>query len=265
MKTTFSLCPLALCMGISLLAYPADAALAQGAAPQPVNAASALAQLSTAFSGPHVVHSVQLSGTAGWYAGSLEDSGTASLTASSDGSAQMQLALDATGQVTETQTGTGLGAQCQWSGADGVSHAVDAGNCLRSALWFLPALSLQPSALSSQQVFADLGMGTVGSGETVYHHLQGQIVPSGSAPSSQVLSELIQRTTTDIGLDPASSLPAVLAYSVHPNNGAQLSIAIEIHYSDYQAVSGVQVPFHIQRYVNGALQLDILVSSATVN
>lgn len=72
-------------------------------------------------------------------------------------------------------------------------------------------------------------------------------------------------STTDIGLDTVSLLPAVLAYSVHPDNGAPVSIAIEIHYSDYRTVSGVQIPFHIQRYVNGFLQLDILVSSAAVN
>jgi hypothetical protein len=61
-------------------------------------------------------------------------------------------------------------------------------------------------------------------------------------------------------------LPAVLAYTVHPDNGAQgVTIAIEVHYSDYRTVNGVQVPFLIQRYVNGSLQLEISVSSAQIN
>lgn len=75
----------------------------------------------------------------------------------------------------------------------------------------------------------------------------------------------MQQSTTNLGLDPVSLLPAVMTFSVHPDNGAPSSIAIEIHYSDYHSVSGVQIPFHIQRYVNGSLQLDILVNSAQIN
>jgi hypothetical protein len=254
-----------ICLGVSLVSISTEATQAQGASPQAGNAASALAQLAAAFSGSLTVQSVQLSGTAAWYEGSLEDSGTVNLTSAANGSSQMQLSLATTGQITETQTGTGSSATCQWSGEDAVVHSVDLGNCWRPALWFLPPLSLQPSVLSNEQAITDLGEGTVGSGETVYRHLQGQITPSGSWPSSNALSELISRTTTDIGLDPTSFLPAVLAYSVYPNSGAPVSIPIEIYYSDYHAVAGVQIPFHIERYLNGSLQLDIHVSSATVN
>ncbi len=253
------------CLALSLFTIPTEATHAQGAAPQAVNATGALAQLSTAFSGRLVVRKVALSGTATWYAGSLEDFGTVNLTATDDGSSQMQLTLDTTGAITETQTGKGSSARCQWSGKDGVSHPVDTGNCWRPVLWFLPAFSLQPSVLSNDQALADLGEGTVGSGEVVYHHLQGQILPSGSPSSSKAINEWIQRSTTDIGLDPTSSMPVALTYSVHPNDGAPVSIPIEVRYSDYHAVDGAQIPFHIERYVNGALQLDILVSSASIN
>jgi hypothetical protein len=78
-------------------------------------------------------------------------------------------------------------------------------------------------------------------------------------------SNLAQQSTTDLGLDPTTLLPTVLAYTVCPDNGAQVKIAIEIHYSNYQPVDGVQVPFHIQRFVNGSLQLDILINSAQIN
>jgi hypothetical protein len=66
-------------------------------------------------------------------------------------------------------------------------------------------------------------------------------------------------------VDPVSFLPAVLSYSIRPDNGAPISIAIEIHYSNYQAINGVQIPFTIQRYVNGSLQLEVDVTSAQVN
>jgi hypothetical protein len=249
------------------LAFPLRS-VAQGAppaSPLTANASSALAQLYAAFSGSHAVHSVALSGEATWYAGSLEDSGPITLTAADNGSAQMQMDLAATGQITESQTGLGSGAQCYWSGKDGVVHSVDAGDCWRPALWFLPPLFLQPSVLSNEQLLVDLGAGTVGTGETVYHHVQGQIVPSAASTPSRGLRALAQRTTADIGLDPTSSLPVVLVYSVHPNGGAHIPVSIEIHYSDYRAVAGVQIPFHIERYVNGSLQLDIQLSAASAN
>jgi hypothetical protein len=66
-------------------------------------------------------------------------------------------------------------------------------------------------------------------------------------------------------LDTVTLLPAVLTYSLHPDNGAQFEIAVEVHYSDYRAVNGVHIPFLIQRYVNGSLQLEIRVSSAEIN
>ncbi len=57
----------------------------------------------------------------------------------------------------------------------------------------------------------------------------------------------------------------VLAYSVQPDKGPATKIAIEIRYSDYRAVNGATIPFHIQRYVNGSLQLDIQISSAQIS
>jgi hypothetical protein len=259
MSTSSYARPSILFLGIALLAYTPALAHGQGG----TSASNALAQLSSAFSGGQVVHTIQLSGTAAWTAGSLQDSGTVSLTATAGAASQLQLQLDTTGQRTETQTGAGLNASCQWSGADNAPHSVDLGNCWRPDLWFLPALSLQPSLLPSYLGIVDLGVGTVGFTSNAYRHLQSQLV--FTSLTSQLSSNLAQQSTMDLGLDPVTLLPAVLAYTVHPDNGAQVQIAIEIHYSNYQTVNGVQVPFHIQRYVNGALQLDILLNSAQIN
>lgn len=200
-------------------------------------------------------------GSAVWHSGSLEDNGTVTLTASADGSSQMQLQLDATGPKNETQSGSGWTAKCQWSGADGVAHEIDFGECLRPT-WFLPALSLQLSSASSDMGAADLGTSTVGSGANLYRHVQSQVVLSNLP--IETAKRLAQRSTTDLGIDPTSILPAVLTYSVNPDKGST-PVAFEIHYSDYRPVDGVQIPFHIQRFVNGSLQLDILVSSVQIN
>jgi hypothetical protein len=227
------------------------------------SASGVLGQLSAAFSSGQVIQSVQLTGTANWYAGSLTDSGTVNLTASTVGSSQMQLALATSGQKTESQTGIGSAAECQWSGEDGVAHPVAQENCWKPALWFLPAFSFQASLMPSNLEVNDLGFGTIGSSANSYRHLQSQLVFSGAAGAS--VTAITQRSTIDLGLDPTSFLPSVLTYSVFPDNGARIPVTIEIRYSNYQAVNGAQIPFHIQRYVNGALQLDILISSAQIN
>ena len=127
----------------------------------------------------------------------------------------------------------------------------------------MPPLSLQPSLLPSYLGALDLGAGPVGFGTATFRHLRSQLVLPDLANS--LAGDIMQRSTADVGLDPTSFLPAVLAYSIRPDSGAFIPIAIEVHYSNYQAVNGVQIPFTIQRYVNGSLQLEINVSSAQVN
>jgi len=106
-------------------------------------------------------------------------------------------------------------------------------------------------------------MGSEIVGGKTYRHLRSQLVFSDIPMNFAV--NAMQASTTDIVLDSTSFLPAVLAYSVRPDNGSQPPIAIEVRYSNYTAVQGARIPFTIQRYVNGSLQLDITVSSAQVN
>lgn len=263
MTATCIACSRSFFLGCVLFASSLCSSSAQQASPPATNADNVLQQLTTAFSNGQIVRQVQLTGTATWHAGSLEDSGTVSLTASTDGSSQMQLVLGTTGAKSETQTGAGSDASCQWAGADGVAHQIASDNCWRPAVWFLPTLSLQRSLLPDYLESADLGMGTVGSGTASYRHLQSQLVFTGLP--AKMTTDITHQSTTNLGLDPVSLLPAVLTYSVHPDSGAQVPITIEVRYSDYRATNGAQIPFHIQRYVNGSLQLDILVSSAQVN
>jgi hypothetical protein len=234
-------------------------------AQQPTSAApTLLSQMAAAFTAGQQVQKVQLVGSVVWHAGGSEDSGTASLAVGADGSSTIQFALSNAGTRTEAQTGLGFNATCSWSGSDGVSHTISPKSCWRPAVWFLPDFSLQPSLLPGYLNVADVGSGTVGSGASVYRHLQNQILLSGAAAGT-IASDLAQQTTTDIGIDPNTYLPAVLTYSVRPDNPSFPPIAFEVHYSDYRALNGVQIPFRIQRYLNGALELDITVESAQAN
>jgi hypothetical protein len=227
------------------------------------NATALITQLSTAFSGGNIVHQIQLTGNASWHVGSVNDTGSATLSAATTGTSQVQLSLSSTGTRVESQSGQGINQDCTWSGEDSVAHEIDPGNCWRPVVWFLPSLSLQPSLLPSYLGAVDLGSSTVGFGTETYRHLQSDLVLPDL--NGSLASDIMQRSTADIGLDPVSFLPAVLSYSIRPDNGAPISIAVEIHYGNYQAINGVQIPFTIQRYINGSLQLQIDVNSAQVN
>jgi hypothetical protein len=236
---------------------------ATAAASTGVSASLLLGLLSTAFSGGKVVHQVQLTGSATWHAGSLNDTGTATLSGATTGASQLQLSLSSSGVRTEGQSGQGSDQSCTWSSEDGAVHSIDPASCWRPLFWFLPPLSLQPSLLPNYLGTVDMGTGTVGFAKGIYRHLQSQLVLPNL--TTALAGKIMQVSTTDLGLDPASFLPAVLTYSVRPDSGAFTPIAIEIHYSNYQPISGVEIPFTIQRYVNGSLQLEITVSSAQVN
>src|SRR6266699_1727145 len=42
-------------------------------------------------------------------------------------------------------------------------------------------------------------------------------------------------------------------------------IPVEIHFSDYRSVNGVQVPFHVEKFLNNSLVLDFQAQSAAIN
>jgi hypothetical protein len=56
-----------------------------------------------------------------------------------------------------------------------------------------------------------------------------------------------------------------LKYTIHPDSNSSVNLAVEVRYSNYKDVSGVELPMHIERYVNGSLQLSIDINSAAVN
>ncbi len=69
----------------------------------------------------------------------------------------------------------------------------------------------------------------------------------------------------DFFLDSTTFLPAVTTFNIHPDNNALLDIPIEVRFSDYRAVNGVQVPFHVQKFLNNGLILDLQFQTAALN
>lgn len=219
---------------------------------------------SEAFSGNHDIHHVRMKGNATWHAGSLIDTGTATLTASSDGSSSLFLELSDSGQKVETQKGSGVKAQCQWSAKDGVMHDVkNISNCAQPVIWFLPSMSLNSALKDKKLKTSDAGIGTLGSEAKTHRRLHSQT--TDSAMPSALVDKLFKNNTADIGFNSETFLPNVLTFSQNTDDNHHATLNIEVRFSDYRAIHGVQIPHTIQRYVNGSLQLEINISSAEIN
>jgi hypothetical protein len=217
-------------------------------------------QAQSAVSGGKSFSAVNLTATAEWTAGSLRESGTAQLQANADGSTNVQLALGKASR-TEVQTKADLSRTCTWTDGTGKSHDVLGPNCLIAVRWFAPSLGGQPSAaLPSLLVTTDDG--TVSKDSSTFHQVSYLLKFKGA--DSSATNQLVSQSTVKVFYDPQTSLPASLEYFIHPDNNDSQNIPVRVVFSRYQSVSGVMLPFHIERYVNRTLQLKLDVSNATI-
>jgi hypothetical protein len=133
-------------------------------------------------------------------------------------------------------------------------------NCWTDASWFFPVLS-SLAASDPSVVLSYVGLESR-AGLSVHHLRSYRYVPAKSAKTTALT---LQLSTTDYYLDASTLLPVAAVFNIHPDDDASVNIPVEILYSQYQLMNGLQVPLHIQRYLQGELAVDLLVSSAMVN
>jgi len=56
-----------------------------------------------------------------------------------------------------------------------------------------------------------------------------------------------------------------MIFNFHPDDDAGTNIMLEIDFSNYQNINGIQVPIYIQKLISGGLAMDISISSAVFN
>lgn len=199
---------------------------------------------------------ITLQASATYIAGSDQETGPATLVAL--GNQQSRVTLNLTsGQRQEIRSGiAGV-----WVGADGAPHAMLSHNNFVDASWFYPAFTL--AALASDPTLAISLVGQeVHNGEPVYHLLLDRVVTRNS-PHTVALIQRI--STVHLYLDASTLLPAALDFNIHPDRNTAIDIPVEIRCSTYHSFKGVQVPTHIQRYIQNSLTLDLTVANAAVN
>ncbi|MGC2744011.1 MAG: hypothetical protein WA672_12535 [Candidatus Angelobacter sp.] len=198
-----------------------------------------------------------MTGTATRTFGSDQQSGTVILQASANGQSQMELDL-ANGKLIETQSAsTGFEGQCAQIGFDGIAHAAASHNCWRGTIWFLPQITLQSGVGWADNVVSAVA---VPDGTSTLHCFRR---PTGTM-SDETANEIARISGFDLKLD-ASGHPVSLKFNAHPDDNPLIDLPTEIQFSDYRLVSGASVPFHIQKFINNGLVLDLQISSAQIN
>jgi len=207
--------------------------------------------------GNHTINAVTLTGTATWGAGST-DTGTVTLKAIGTGKSRMDLTLT-DGTRTEIRDASAGNARGKWISPDGTSGMFAAHNTQTDPVWFFPLLGSLSGGM--QTVLSYIGKENR-DGHLV-EHLRSMASHAASAAGTDSTPKKL--SAMDFYLDAETHLPVALEFYLHPDNDSSTNILIEIDYSDYQVISGVQVPMCIQRSANGAPVVDISVTSATFN
>jgi hypothetical protein len=214
-----------------------------------------IAAVKTAFASVPVSN-VTLNAQVTYIQGGVQEQGAAVLVAKGDGSYEIDYDLKS-GPKSEIQTAAGDDQTCTWTDQVGTVHTTAQHNCFSATAWFLPQVSLlstvQPSVTLTSVGNIDVN------GQSLW-----DIRKSATFNSSHSSALLAKLSTVDLLIDPSTSLVSALKFATHPDSDANRDIPVRIDFSDYRSVSGVSVPYHIQKYMNGTLMLDITVSNASI-
>lgn len=199
------------------------------------------------------ISDVTLNANVTWISGSDNETGTGTFQAKGFSESRIYLNLSG-GSRTDVRNISGGFPAGAWkkNGANAIAYAQH--NCWADASWFFPALSSLVQVTNSNFFFAYVGQ-EQHAGVSVQHIRVSQFIALFPSPVS----------TTDFYLDVNSYLPLAVAVSLHPDNDMNTNIPSEIRFANYQAVNGIQVPFHFQQLVDGTVNLDVIVTNAAFN
>jgi hypothetical protein len=262
--------PVLVLLGILFAAGFARAQTTTIATPLPIErdpqAVTLANQSLQAMAGVAALQDATVQATATWVAGSDEETGSATLEAKGSQESRMTLYLSQ-GQRQEVRSSplavvaSAPSPPGAWAGPDGSWHALALHNCWTDASWFFPAFTLQTALNDPTVSLIYIGPDSLDSAPAIHLVLYHNVL-SQQAGASTVMQRL---STMHVYLDTTSLLPVGMVFNTHPDHDAGLNIPVEVHFSDYKAISGVQVPMHIQKFLQGSLLLDLWVTGAQIN
>lgn len=257
--------------GILLLSIVLSAGIffaqTQNAQKPEASASGLLARALNAVSGRTPIQDTVQSAKVRRIGGSTDESGEAELKAMASGEARIDLSFPS-GPLSEVYARGERGSVGEWSGADGKLHAMAPHNLLVDPAWFCPALVLGKAAAEGKIV--TVAERTNSGGRPLDHLRVASPPPSAASQTaprlpSKIVDALRKAAQFELYLDSATFLPAEMDFQIHPDNNIGQDIPVRIRYSDYRVINGVQVPFHVRKFLNGTLYLDLQFDAASFN
>lgn len=245
--------------GLLLLTIPIQAQQTSTPAPRDTAAVSLLQRSLAALVGTNTVKDVTLTGSANYIAGSDEESGSATLKATAIGQARVDLVLSG-GQRSEVVDVSQNPPVGSWCGADGVWHPAVPHNLFSDPTWFFPAFLINRALTTPGYAISSADAESL-EGLAVEHIAiyQAAGLAAQQATKTQGLGEI------DLYLNASTLIPVQLVFYTHADTNLLINIPVAIEFSNYQVVQGVSVPYHIQKYINNGLTLDLTVSGVQLN
>jgi len=223
-----------------------------------------------ALSGGAAINDVTFSGTVRHIAGATDENGRAELKALATGETSVDLTYPS-GSTREVYARSERGLIGQRSSQNQKPHAISEHNLLVDPAWFCPVLILQRVGTASDRIVTVVRQAA--SSQHSRDHLRVSRKPTSEPTSDQTVNSITKRVLDafnaapqiDFYLDSTTHLPTELAFNLHPDNNLGENVPIRVKYSDYRPVNGLQVPFHLQKFMNGTLMWDVELESANFN
>lgn len=209
------------------------------------------------LTGGNAISDITLKGSVISVLGSDYETGTGTFMAKGTADSRVDLTLSGGRRSDVRNATTGLPGGA-WKKNGGRVTAYAQHNCWADAVWFFPTLSSLSQTYNPNYIFKYIGQEQHG-GVATQHIRIYQVLPKD-------LDKVFQRpSTTDVYLDPSSSIPLAIATTLHPDNSMAADISTEVRFANYQITNGVRVPFRFERMLNGTVVLDATVTSVGLN
>ncbi len=228
-------------------------------APRDAQAVLVLQRSLAALTGTTTVNDVTLTGTVTRIAGSDNDSGTVTLKATAVGQGRIDLSLPS-GQRSEVIDISQASPVGNWSGPDGAWHPIAAHNLFGDPSWFFPTFLIHRALSAPSYAVSPMDAETMDG--VAVDHLKIYQQSGPPSPQSALMQGLSQ---IDIYLNSSTLLPVAISFNIHPDNDALTNIPTEIKFSNYQNTQGISVPYHMQKYIQNGLTLDVTISGVQAN
>lgn len=234
--------------------------LAQTVPPGPdISPPTPLKQSFLAMSGAgQPIQDITLEGSVDCIAGSTHESGKITLKAAQGGFTSMTFSLPSGVHKEVRSQSSGQRAGAWFDGTTTRNYPWQ--TLLIEPYWFAPEIFM--SAVSNEKRWVVANSTNGSSGGRQWLHLS---INTNSPPGLPAPRDIVKFTTQDVVLYQDNWMPKTISYRQYEPSQRFRPTDIWFQYDDFRVVEGHMMPFHIQRYINATLNLDVRIQTVSLN